>query len=97
MTMTLLSLNHVSIDYGQGPLSVYALTDISFALESGTTLGLVGESGCGKSSLALTILGLLPDSAVVRGGTVELAGTDLLSLRATRRVGASSPMSRKAR
>jgi oligopeptide/dipeptide ABC transporter ATP-binding protein len=55
--------------------------DVSFQVGRGETVGLVGESGCGKSTTALAMLGLLPpESARVAGGTVRLAGTDLSGL-----------------
>ena len=44
-----------------------AIRKVSFSLLRGETLGLVGESGCGKSVTALALMGLLPDSAVVSG------------------------------
>jgi peptide/nickel transport system permease protein len=57
---------------------------ISFDVRPGEVLGLVGESGCGKSLTALTVMGLQPRGARVRG-TVEFAGRDLLRLSARER------------
>ena len=63
----------------EGTLRV--VDDVSFDLEAGKTLGLVGESGCGKSVTALSIMGLLPKPAGrVAGGRILLDGEDLLSL-----------------
>jgi peptide/nickel transport system ATP-binding protein len=52
---------------------VRAVEDVSFDLHAGRTLCLVGESGCGKSVTALSLMGLLPDSAYVSEGAVHLA------------------------
>jgi oligopeptide/dipeptide ABC transporter ATP-binding protein len=57
------------------------LDDVSFAISPGETLGLVGESGCGKSVTALSIMRLLPDPpARVVGGRIAFDGVDLLGL-----------------
>ncbi len=56
-----------------------AVSNISFEIFPGETLGLVGESGCGKSATSLAILRLLPASARI-SGTIEFKGTNLLSL-----------------
>lgn len=55
---------------------VYAVDGVSFAIERGRTLGLVGESGCGKSTVGRTILRLLQPT----DGTIKLAGTDITRL-----------------
>ena len=57
-----------------------AVRKVSFSLLRGETLGLVGESGCGKSVTALALMGLLPDSAVV-SGSVRLDGSELVGLK----------------
>ncbi|HTW10587.1 MAG TPA: dipeptide/oligopeptide/nickel ABC transporter permease/ATP-binding protein [Acidimicrobiales bacterium] len=54
---------------------------VSFAVRAGETVGLVGESGCGKSVTALAVLRLLPRGMQVSGGRVLWEGTDLLGLR----------------
>ena len=60
---------------------VHAVDGISFALEPGKTLGLVGESGCGKTMTAYSLMGLLPREAVVsRETTVEYRGQNLAGL-----------------
>ncbi len=59
---------------------VRALEDVSFALARGESLGLVGESGCGKTSLANCLMRLLPDNARLTGGEVLLDGEDVLLL-----------------
>ena len=53
---------------------------VSFELEQGQALGLVGESGCGKTSVANSLMRLLPDNARLAGGHVLLNGEDLLAL-----------------
>jgi peptide/nickel transport system ATP-binding protein len=56
-----------------------ALRGLSFQVEPGRTLGLIGESGCGKSLTALALMGLLPDGARV-SGSMRLQGTELVGL-----------------
>jgi peptide/nickel transport system ATP-binding protein len=59
-----------------------AVDGVSFALEAGRTLGIVGESGCGKSVTALSIMGLVPQPpGRIAGGAVLLDGVDLLGLK----------------
>lgn len=61
-----------------GPLK--AVDGVSFSLKRGEILGLVGESGCGKTTLALSIVRLLPPSARIVSGEVTLEGGDIVSL-----------------
>jgi peptide/nickel transport system ATP-binding protein len=67
----------VTLNTARGPAK--AVRGVSFSLDVGATLGLVGESGCGKSMTALAILGLLPEGAQA-SGRVGFEGRDLLSL-----------------
>jgi oligopeptide/dipeptide ABC transporter ATP-binding protein len=57
-----------------------AVDDVSFSIDSGQTLGLVGESGCGKSTIALSMLRIVPSPGMIVGGSVTIDGVDLLSL-----------------
>src|SRR5665213_1033640 len=62
---------------------VKAVDGVSFALQPGETLAIVGESGCGKSITALSLMRLVPDPpGRIAGGSVTLAGVDLLTLSA---------------
>ena len=56
---------------------VELISDVSLAVGEGRTVGLVGESGCGKSMTGLALLGLLPNGARVSSGTVEIDGTEV--------------------
>ena len=67
----------VRLNTSRGPAQ--AVRGVSFALKRGETLGLVGESGCGKSVTALALMGLLPDSAVI-SGSIRLEGSELVGL-----------------
>jgi peptide/nickel transport system ATP-binding protein len=62
----------------QGDVS--AVEGLSFTLNEGEALGLVGESGCGKTSVALSLLGLLPENAIIQSGKILLDGKDLVPL-----------------
>ncbi|MEN3380462.1 MAG: dipeptide transport system ATP-binding protein dppF [Hyphomicrobiales bacterium] len=65
--------------------SVPVIRDLSFALERGRVIGLVGESGAGKSMVGRTIAQLLPPGFAVTGGNLEFAGHDLVSMDAEER------------
>ena len=56
------------------------LSDVSFTVEAGQTLAIVGESGCGKSVTALAIMGLLPEGGEVTAGHIHLGGRELIGL-----------------
>ena len=60
--------------------SVRAVDRVSLEIGAGECLGLVGESGCGKSTTGLSIMRLLPPNGSVVSGSIELAGTDLATL-----------------
>jgi peptide/nickel transport system ATP-binding protein len=62
---------------------VQAVGNVDLAIEPGETLGLVGESGCGKSMTGLSIMGLLPPGGEIVGGSIKLAGRELVGLPVT--------------
>ncbi|NQV61011.1 MAG: ABC transporter ATP-binding protein [Alphaproteobacteria bacterium] len=84
--MALLSVTGLTVELQTSRGMVPAVRGVSFDLEKGGTLGVVGESGCGKSVTALAIMGLLPDGARTTG-RVDLDGTDLLTLDEAARCG----------
>src|SRR5215467_1072154 len=64
-----------------GSRVVRAVDDVSFTLNEGETIGLVGESGCGKTTTCLSIVGLLPSAAHIVGGNIEFDGEELTKKR----------------
>ncbi|RYY58119.1 MAG: ATP-binding cassette domain-containing protein, partial [Comamonadaceae bacterium] len=68
---------HVELQTQRGPAE--AVRGIGFSLERGETMGIVGESGCGKSITVSSLMGLLPSNAKVRG-SIRFDGTELVGL-----------------
>jgi peptide/nickel transport system ATP-binding protein len=80
--MPLLDVRDLSVVFQRkGTRPVTAVDGVSFSVEPGQTVGLVGESGCGKSVTSLAIMGLLPRRGNKVTGEVLFSGTDLLRLR----------------
>src|SRR4030065_1029943 len=73
-----LSIRGLTVTYTTRIGEVSAVADVTLSLAKGESLGLVGESGCGKTTLALALLRLLPDNAHIRHGKVLLNGVDIL-------------------
>jgi peptide/nickel transport system ATP-binding protein len=71
----------LTLDFRQDGRALRVLDGVSFRVEAGSTLAIVGESGCGKSVSALAVMGLLPDTASI-GGAIRLNGRDLTALSA---------------
>ena len=80
-----LQVNQLCVEYRARGRVVPALTDVTFGLPKGSTLGLVGESGCGKTTLALSLLDLLPTAGSIRSGQILLDGIDLIAATAEER------------
>jgi peptide/nickel transport system ATP-binding protein len=78
--MALLEVENLEVRYRTVGGEALAVNDISFAIEKGMCLGLVGESGCGKSTVAKAILGILPPAGRVAGGTIRYAGSDIVGM-----------------
>ncbi len=82
MSEALLELRGLTVDFATDDGVVHAVDGIDLALGRGRTLGLVGESGCGKSVTSLAIMGLLPPENSKVGGQVVFEGRNLLTLDA---------------
>ncbi len=82
MGTTLLEVRDLRTEYRTfgGTRVLHAVDGVSFTLEEGQTIGLVGESGCGKTTTCLSVVRLLPAGARVTSGEVLLEGRDLLQL-----------------
>ncbi|RRJ66818.1 ABC transporter ATP-binding protein [Paenibacillus oralis] len=80
MEAALLELRDLQVDFSAGKTSYPALQNISFHLREREVLGIVGESGCGKSLTSLSVMGLLPKGAAVSGGDILLGGKSLREL-----------------
>ncbi|MFU0827358.1 MAG: Oligopeptide/dipeptide ABC transporter, ATP-binding protein [Lachnoclostridium sp.] len=80
MSDVLLQVNDLSIGIGGKKQIFYAVEHIGFHISRGEILGIVGESGCGKSITALSIQGLLPEGILVTNGQILFNGQDLLRL-----------------
>ncbi len=78
-TTPLLSVRDLRVSLQTSHGHVEALRGVNFEMQRGDTLGLIGESGCGKSLTALAVMGLLPERANVMG-SIALNGTDLTQL-----------------
>ena len=76
--MSLLAVQGLRVAFG----TTAVVHDVSFGLEAGETLALVGESGCGKSMTAFALLRLLPSGAGITGGSVVFQGRDLVEASA---------------
>ena len=80
--MALLSVKNLTVEYTSEGEVIHAVNNVSFDLEKGKTIGLVGETGAGKTSIARAILRILPEPpARVPSGEIEFAGKDLLKIR----------------
>jgi len=77
----LLEVDNLSIHFPARNGVVRAADGISFRVDEGGTLGLVGESGCGKSVTALALLRLVPEPGWIAGGRIVFRGTDLMTLK----------------
>ena len=80
MNGALLDVRNLCIDYVGSGAPAHAVEDVSFQLREGEILGLVGESGCGKTTLALALMRLLPAAGRITRGQINLRGRDLLDL-----------------
>jgi oligopeptide/dipeptide ABC transporter ATP-binding protein len=90
--MSLLKIADLQTTYALRRSAVVAVDAVSFEIDAGECVGVVGESGCGKSTIGMSILRLLASNGHVTGGEVLFDGTDLtkLSERAMRKVRGNS-------
>ena len=78
---TILSVENLIVHYELENETVEAVNDISFSVEAGRTLGLVGETGAGKTTTALAIMNLVPDPpGVIKSGKILVCGKEVLNM-----------------
>ena len=78
--MALLEVENLSIGYRTRKGYLQAVEGVSFSLEEGKSLGFVGESGCGKTTIGMALMGLLPPNGMVTKGRILFDDEDLLTL-----------------
>jgi peptide/nickel transport system ATP-binding protein len=78
--MTLLTVENLKMYYRTSNGYVRAVDDLNFEVECGRALGLVGESGCGKTSVAITLMKILPSNAKIFGGKVTFDSKNIIQM-----------------
>ena len=83
MSAPLITFRQLSVSFAAEKQRVRVVQEVSFAIHAGQTVGIVGESGCGKSVTAMALMGLLPPQAArIDSGEILFDGQDLLRLKA---------------
>jgi len=77
---TVLDVRDLSINYKTRSGEINAVRDVSFEVRSGETLAIVGESGCGKSSIAFAVVNFLGNNGVISNGRIMFQGQDMVGL-----------------
>ena len=75
-----LEVKNLTMEYETLEGNVSAVQDVSFAIKNGESFGLVGESGCGKSSVAMSLLKLQADNGQIKDGEILINGSDIVPL-----------------
>ncbi len=78
--MNLLEIKNLKISFNVDKYQLEAIHGINLTLEKGKSLGIVGESGCGKSVTAMSIMNLLPSNAIINSGEIFYENKDILTL-----------------
>jgi peptide/nickel transport system ATP-binding protein len=78
--MALLTVENLTVGYESATGMAKAVDDVSFTIEPGTSLGFVGESGCGKTTIGMALMGLLPDNAAILNGRIILGDQELTAM-----------------
>ncbi len=80
MSESLMEIKDLFVTYRTDEAMVYAINGLNLTINKGETLGLVGETGAGKTTTALSIMRLLPERiGKVEQGTISLGGTDIIN------------------
>ena len=80
MSEVVLKVDNLNMHYETIAGNVTAVKDVSFSINKGESFGLVGESGCGKTSVAMSLLQLQADNAKISSGSISLDGQELVGL-----------------
>ncbi len=80
MSKEVLSVKNLNMHYETLSGDVHAVKDVSFSVKEGESFGLVGESGCGKTSVAMSLLQLQADNAKISSGSIVLDGVELVGM-----------------
>jgi len=81
MSNSLFSIENLTISFENENKKIIAVNDVSFDIGKSEIVGLVGESGCGKTVTSLGIIGLLPNSANINSGKIHYNGKDILNIK----------------
>ena len=80
MSKDILVVDNLNMHYETLEGKVMAVNNVTFSVKEGESFGLVGESGCGKSSVASTLLQLQSDNAVISSGSIKLDEKELVGM-----------------
>lgn len=78
--MSLLEIKNLKVSFNVDKYKLEALHGINLTIDKGESIGLVGESGCGKSITAMSVLNLLPTNAIINQGEIFFEGKDILKM-----------------
>ena len=78
--MNILEVKNLNMSYETLEGSVAAVKDVTFSLKEGESFGIVGESGCGKTSVAMSLLQLQADNGKITSGEIIFDGKDIVKL-----------------